>query len=98
MAQGHQVLSRREKILHVQVDLITRDPRGHFIVVEVKSSRWEAKRERFVSPRQRQRLQRVASALAEGHYWRGVSELRQVELWLILVGDKKSSVQVFFDL
>jgi Holliday junction resolvase-like predicted endonuclease len=96
--RGYQIVLTRTKVLGVEVDLIVRSTTGVWVLVEVKSlSNADWLEYRLKSPQHR-RLRRVAQALAEGARWQGVSQPREVELWLATVAETPDSVQIYPDL
>jgi Holliday junction resolvase-like predicted endonuclease len=64
-SRGHIILDRNKEFFHTEVDIYFRSKTNELWFVEVKSRKSLEYLETAVSPRQRQRLRRVANALSD---------------------------------
>jgi len=65
LKKSYKFLRQRVKTPFAEVDLLFQNPRGHLVLVEVKTSSVSAFREYRVTQRQRERLVRAMLFLAE---------------------------------
>jgi Holliday junction resolvase-like predicted endonuclease len=95
---GVKIVARRVRVAGVELDLVGTNPAGAWIVIEVKSlgpGEWIENR---ISVKQKRRLVRAATALADGWRLPGVRfQSPDVELWLALVPFGPAPVQLIQD-